>query len=97
MDDRLLVDPSPGRRAQGVLRAAEPARRPGGAELRPLPARDSHSPESFERRLTPLRAELLQTLPACGATRRADRHIDEPRRLSLRGAWRAGLIRGLVH
>ena len=43
VDDRLLVDPSPGRRAQGVLRAAESARRPGGAELRPLPARDPHS------------------------------------------------------
>src|ERR1700733_11531237 len=94
VDDRLLADPSPARRAQGVLRAAKSAWRPGSAELRPLPARDSHSPQGAERRLALVRAELLQTLPAGRAARRADRHIDEPRRLSLCGAWRAGLIRG---
>ena len=81
----------PRRRAQGVLRAAEPTRRSGGAELRPLPARDSHSAQSAERRLAPLRAELLPPLPAGRATRRADRHVHQPCRLSLRGAWRAGL------
>ena len=92
--DGLLVDPPSSRRAQGVLRAAEPARRPGGGELRSLPARDPHSPQGAERRLAPLRAELLPTLPPGGAARRADRHVDKPCRLSLRGAGRAGLSRG---
>ncbi len=89
VDDRLLVDASPGRRAQGVLRAAEPARRPGGAELRPLPTGDPHSPQGAEGRLAPVRAELLPPLPARRAARRADRHVDKPCRLSLRGAGRA--------
>ena len=90
-------DPASSRRAEGVLRAAEPARRPRGAELRPLPARISHPPQGAERRFTPLRAELLPALPPGRAARRANRHIDEPRRLSLRGAWRPGLIGGCRH
>ena len=60
----------------------------GGAELRPVPARDSHSPQGAERRLAPLRAELLPSLPTRRAPRRACRHIHEPCRLSLRGAPR---------
>ena len=38
VDDGLLVDPPSGRCAESVLRAAKSARRPGGRELRSLPA-----------------------------------------------------------
>jgi sulfatase modifying factor 1 len=42
MDERLLVDAAPRRRGEGVLRAAQSARRRGGRELRPAPARGPH-------------------------------------------------------
>ena len=77
----------PARRAQGVLRARRTrAAAPEARELRSLPARDPHSPQGAERRLAPVRAELLPPLPAGRAPRRAGRHLDEPCRLSLRGA-----------
>ena len=93
MDHGLLVDPTPDGCAQGVLRAAKSARRPGGGELRSLPARDSHSPQGAERRLALVRAKLLPSLPPGRAARRADRHIHEPRRVPLCGAGWAGLTR----
>ena len=74
---------------QGLLRAAKPARRPGGGELRSVPAGNPHSAKGVERRLAPLRAELLPPLPAGRPPRRAGRHLDQPCRLSLRRA-RAG-------
>src|SRR6185437_1150894 len=82
--------PPSGRRGQGVLRAAESARRPGARELRFLPARDPHSPQGAEGRLAFVRAELLPPLPPGGAARRAGRHVHKPRRLSLRGARLSG-------
>ena len=84
----------PARRAKSVLRAAESARRPGGGELRRLPAGDPHSPQGSQRRLASLRAELLQALPAGRAACRAGRHVHEPCRLSLCRAERGDLRRG---
>ena len=60
---------------EAVLRAAEPAR---GRErqLRSAAAADPDSPKSDERRIAPLRAELLSALSTGGAFPRADRHVD---------------------
>src|SRR5262249_32130252 len=57
-------------------------------------ARDSYPAQGAEGRLASLRAELLPAVPSRRQARRAGRHIDEPRRLSLRGARRSGLSRG---
>src|SRR5277367_6764308 len=89
MDNRFLVDaPSRGRR-EGLLRAAKSARRPGGRELRPLPAGNPHSPKSPERRFAFVRAELLPPLSAGGPPCRAGRHLHKPCRIPVRRA-RAG-------
>ncbi len=72
VDHGLLVGSPSNRRAQGVLRAPEPAWRRGARELRSLPARHPHSPQGAQRRLAPLRAELLPPLPSGRASRRAD-------------------------
>ena len=71
MDDGLLVDPPSRRRAEGVLRAAKSARRAGGRELRLLPAGNPHSSQGAERRIAPLRAQLLPPLSPRRAPRRA--------------------------
>ena len=62
----------------------EPARRPRGSELRPVPAEHPHPAQGAEGRLASLRAELLPALPAGGAACGAGRHLDQPRRISLR-------------
>ena len=72
--------------AEGLLRAAQSARRPGGRKLRPLPAGNPHSPQSPERRFASVRAELLPPLPPGRPPRRAGRHVHEPCRLSVRRA-----------
>ncbi len=74
------------RRAQGLLRARQSARRPGGGKLRRLPAANPHPAQGAQRRLASLRAELLPPLSPGGPARRAGRHVHEPRRLSLRSA-----------
>ena len=88
MDRGFLVDPPPGRRGQGVLRAAKSAWRARRGKLRSAPAGNSHSPQGAEGRLASLRADLLPPLPARRAPRRAGRYVHQPRRLSLRGARR---------
>ena len=45
--------------AENVLRPAKSPRRPGGAQLRSLPAGDSHSPQGAQGRLASLRAESI--------------------------------------
>src|SRR5580700_5336445 len=45
-----------------------------------------HSAESSQRRLAPLRAELLPSLSPGRAPRRAGRYVDQPRRIQMRGA-----------
>src|SRR5665809_6787 len=76
--------------------------RPGGlvSMLRRRPARGERRPErpdrdptpGNERRLTPLRAELLPPLPPGCAHGAGDRHLDEPPRLPLPRA--SGLTKG---
>ena len=57
-------------------------RRPAGGERRP--ERPGGDPaQGDEGRLPPLRAELLQALPAGGADGAAGRHVDEPPRVPL--------------
>ena len=73
-----------GRRGEAVLHPGEPARRPGRAELRPLPAADQDSAQGHQGRLAPVRAQLLPPLPPGRAPRPAGRHLDQPRRLPLR-------------
>ena len=73
-----------GRAIEAVLHPREPARRARGPELRPLPAADQDPAQGGQRRLAPLRAELLPPLPPGRAPRPAGRHVDEPRRIPLR-------------
>ena len=68
---------------QGLLRAAESARRRDRGELRSAPAGHSHPAQGAEGRLASLRAELLPALSSGGAPCRAGRHLDQPCRLSL--------------
>ena len=49
----------------------------------PCQPNDQDSTKSHQRRLASLRAELLPALPACGASCRADRHLDLPSWLPL--------------
>jgi hypothetical protein len=67
-----------------MLRAAQSARRRGDGELRHLQSKNPHSAQSAEGRLTPLRAELLPPVSTGRKVSPANRHIDLPRRLSLR-------------
>ena len=73
-----------GRCAEGMLHSRKPARRTGGRELRPSPAADQNSAEGAQRRLAPMRAQLLPPLSPGRAPCRARRHINQPRRLSMR-------------
>ena len=57
---------------------------PRGRELRPVPAADPHSAQGDQGRLASVRAELLPPLSPGRAPRAAGRHVDEPRRISLR-------------
>ena len=61
---RLVCRQAPGGRAESLLYPAESARRPGGSELRSLPAGDQDPPQGPEGRLASLRAELLPPLPS---------------------------------
>src|SRR5262249_23573335 len=64
-------------------------RRAGGqrrAVLCAAPAGRALPAARDQGRLPPLRAQLLPPLPARSPTGRGDRHLDEPHRLSLRGA-----------
>ena len=57
---------------------------PRGGQLRSLPAEHQDSAQGAERRLASVRAELLPPLPAGRAACRADRYVDQPRRIPLR-------------
>ena len=58
----------------------------GGGEdgqLRPLPAADQNSPQSHQRRLASVRAELLPPLPPGRAPCGGGGYVDEPSRVSV--------------
>ena len=57
-------------------------------ELRSLPAQHQNSAEGVEGRIAFVRAKLLPPVPTGRATRRADRYLDQPRRLSLHRSQR---------
>ena len=84
VDHRLVLVQARRRRAEGLLHPGEPARRAGSRQLRPVPAADQDSAQGAQGRLAPVRAELLPPLPAGGAASAADRHVDQPCRLSVR-------------
>ena len=59
-------------------------------ELRSVPTADQDFPQGGERRLAPLRAELLPPLSPGRAPCAANRHFDEPCRVSMRCARQQG-------
>ena len=75
---------------QGVLHAAQSPRAARDRELRSAPAGDPHPPQGDQRRLAPLRAELLPQIPARGALPGADRHVHVSPRLPLHRAAERG-------
>ena len=83
VDNRLLRATSPGQGGETVLRPAQPSRGEQRGELRG--GRDDPA-TCYQRRLPPLRAELLPPLPTRGPTRRGDRHFHRPHRLPLHRA-----------
>src|SRR5581483_11056943 len=85
MDERLVLAEAPVGRAEGLLHSGRSARRPGIGKLRPVPAQYQDSPQGAQRRLAPVRAELLPPLPARRTSRAADRYVDQPCRVSVRG------------
>ena len=68
VDARLVRAAARGRRAEGVLRAGNPARRPRRGELRPAPAADPHPAQGAEGRLASC---ARPTTAAATARRRA--------------------------
>ena len=66
----------PGRRREGLLHPAEPARRPRGSQLRPVPAGDPDPAQGAEGRLASLRA---RTTAAATARPRATPSRSTPR------------------
>ena len=80
VDDGLLRTSPSGRGREPMLCAAEPARLERGAEL--CAGRDDPAPRD-QRRLAPLRPQLLPPLPAGGPSGRGDRHVHGPHRLPL--------------
>ena len=83
VDLRLVSGAPPGGEAEGVLRAAQPARRQKAGQLRPGPAPDQDPAQGPEGGLPSLRQELLLPLPAPGALPAPGRHLDLPYRLPL--------------
>ena len=75
--------PSPGRRGVPVLRSPEPAGVVSRRELRVGQRRCTHPPPGDQRRVAPLRAQLLPALPARGPPGRGGGHLDWPHRLPL--------------
>src|SRR5580700_6948186 len=83
VDRRLVRAQARGRCAEGVLHSRKSARRIGGRQLRFLPGRRQNSTQGAQRRLAPVRPQLLPPLPAGGASCAAGRYLDEPRWLPL--------------
>ena len=61
------------------------------ASINPHHAQLPHPPQSRQRRIAPVRPELLLALPASGAPTAGHRHRDEPSRLPHRGAAKPDL------
>ena len=97
VDHGLVQRAARGRRAEAMLHPGEPARRAGGAELRPPPAADQDSAQGDQGRLAPVRAQLLPPLSPRRAPRPAGRYVDEPRRLPMCHARSTKLRRSDVH
>src|SRR5580704_14296145 len=83
MDHRLVCAKAPGRRAESVLRSGKSARQRRGGKLRPLPAADQNSPQSHQRWLASVRAELLPPLPSGRAPCGSGGYVDEPSRIPM--------------
>ena len=88
--DRLVCRTSPRGREQAVLRARQPARRPGRGELRPGAAAVPDPAQGDQGRLVPLRRQLLHALPPGRPASADGRHRHEPHRLPLRASRRVG-------
>ena len=82
--ERLVVDQARSRCTEGVLHPGKSARRPRGRQLRSVPAEHQDPAQGAQGRLASVRAKLLPPLPAGGAPCRADRYVDQSRRISLR-------------
>jgi Sulfatase-modifying factor enzyme 1 len=76
MDDRLV--PSPPAELAQMLHGREPTRRNPSSKRRPVDAQHPNPTPSHERRLTPLRTELLPSLPASSTHAPTHRHLDIP-------------------
>src|SRR6266849_1910513 len=92
MDQRLVRPEARGGRAEGVLHSGKSARRARGGELRPLPAAHQDSPQGAQRRLVPVRAQLLPPLSARRAPRATGRHVDVSRWLPMPQAAEARAV-----
>ena len=71
---------------KALLHPGKPARRSGGGQLRSAPARHQDSAQGDQRRLAPVRAELLPPLPPGSASCRGNRYVDESYRFSMHQA-----------
>ena len=78
-----------------MLRAAQPAGHVARRELCAWPARRAHPPEGDQRRLPPVRAELLPPVPTGRLPRRDHRHLHGSHRLPLRRSECLNLRQGL--
>ena len=86
MDQRLVLAQARSRRQEGMLHSRKSAWRTRGRQLRPKNDQREDSTQGHQRRLAPLRAELLPALPAGCATCRAGRHFHKPSRISMHQA-----------
>ena len=80
--DIRLVHPAPWRGREPVLRPAQPTRRVAGG-----PTRRNDPASRHQGRLTPLRTELLPSIPARSTARATDRLVDDAPRFPLHRAF----------
>src|SRR5262245_21055532 len=92
MDDRLVRGEARSRCAEGLLHPAKSARRTRRAELRPLPTQHQDRAQGDQRRLAPVRAELLPPLPPGRAPCGSGRYVNQPSRISLRGSGKDNVM-----
>ena len=71
---------------ESLLHSGKSARRARGRQLRPSHHQRQDSTQGDQRRLAPLRAELLPPLPAGRTPCPAGRHVHKPRRFSMHQA-----------
>jgi len=84
MDHGLVVRQAQSRRAKAVLHSGKSTRRYRTRQLRPLSAHHQNSTQGSQRRLAPVRVQLLPPLPTGRAPRAAGRYVNKSRRISVR-------------